>query len=291
MTKAKTDMPVAQQTTTLAAIQMVSSPDIIENLATISEQIAQLRQAQPIGEMLVVLPECCLVFAASDHAVNALAEPRGQGPMQQALCELAEQFNVYLVAGTIALKAPDGRNFAASLLISPSGEVLAQYNKIHLFDVDVSDGIGQYRESDGTHPGEDVVVVDTPIGRIGMAVCYDLRFSALFNALASQQTDIMVLPSAFTKPTGRAHWELLLRARAIESQCFIVGANQGGCHVNGRETWGHSMIVNPWGEVVAQMLDGVGYVQAQYLPQKINETRRNMPMASQQRFSASKLKI
>lgn len=276
--------------TKLAAIQMVSGPDIDRNLATIASQLNALRQDNPDGDMLVVVPECCLVFGTSDEVVNAKAEMIGEGKMQSGLIELAQQFGVYLVGGTIALKAPDGRNYAASLLISPQGKVLAQYNKIHLFDVDVSDGIGQYRESDATFPGQDICVIDTPIGRVGMAVCYDLRFSALFRTMREQQADIVVLPSAFTKETGKAHWEVLLRSRAIENQCYMIGANQGGTHDNGRETWGQSMIVNPWGEIEAQIATGEGAIVANYNKQSIEGIRTKMPTLSQQRLSSCGLK-
>lgn len=276
--------------TKLAAIQMVSGPDIAQNIATIKRQLHLLRQDNPKEDMLVVVPECCLVFGTSDEVVIAKAEAIGAGEMQAGLCSLAQEFNVYLVGGTIALKAPDGRNFAASLLISPTGEVLAQYNKIHLFDVDVNDGIGQYRESDATFPGQDICVIETPIGRIGMAVCYDLRFSALFRTMREQQADIVVLPSAFTKETGKAHWEVLLRARAIENQCYMVGANQGGVHENGRETWGQSMIVNPWGEVEAQIATGEGAVASDYDKQRIEAIRVKMPTLSQQRLTSCRLK-
>ncbi|MDP2560715.1 carbon-nitrogen hydrolase family protein [Psychrobium sp. 1_MG-2023] len=273
----------------LVAIQLTSGVKVDENLAIIEQQFEALRKQYPEKDIVVVLPECCLMFAKRDSDVKAIAEEAGIGPMQQALCQLAEKFKVYLVAGTIAIKAPDGRHFAASLLISPQGKILAQYNKIHLFDVDVADGFGSYRESDNTHPGRDICVVETPIGRIGLAVCYDLRFSALFKAMAEQQADIIVLPSAFTKPTGQAHWELLVRARAVENQCFMIAANQSGLHQNGRETWGHSMIVSPWGEVCDELASGVGFIAAPLNPQLIQECRAKMPMAQQQRFSKSVL--
>jgi len=276
--------------TKLAAIQMVSTPDIAHNLATIKQQLTRLRADCPTDSMLVVVPECCLVFGASDEVVNAKAEEVGDGPMQSGLISLAKAFNVYLVGGTIALKAPDGRNYAASLLIDPSGVVLAQYNKIHLFDVDVNDGIGQYRESDATFQGQNICVIDTPIGRVGMAVCYDLRFSALFGAMREQGADIVVLPSAFTQETGKAHWEILLRARAIENQCYVIGANQGGTHENGRQTWGQSMIVDSWGEIQAQIAQGEGHVVSDYHAQRTQEIRAKMPTLSQQRLTSSQLK-
>ena len=190
----------------LAAIQLVSSPDIAENLLVVEQQLALLRAGNIDGPMLVVLPECCLIFANNDQEVRQFSEQQNHGLMQQALSELCIKFNVYMVAGTIPIKADDGRHYAASLLLDPQGVVLAQYNKIHLFDVQVSDGVGSYRESDNTHPGQDICVVDTPIGKIGLAVCYDLRFSALFRAMSERGADIMVLPSAFTEKTGKAHW-------------------------------------------------------------------------------------
>ena len=209
--------------------------------------------------------------------------------MQQGLSRLAQVYQVYLVAGTIALYAPDKRNFAASLLFNPQGEVMAQYNKIHLFDVDVADGIGSYRESDNTHPGQHITVVDTPFGRIGMAVCYDLRFSALFRAMRQAGADIIVMPSAFTKLTGQAHWELLLRARAVENQCYVLASNQGGTHANGRETWGHSMIISPWGEIEQQLTFGEAAISSTLDRQLLQSIRQKMPMISQERFTLAQL--
>lgn len=273
----------------LAAVQLISTPDIAKNLAVIEQQLAGLRQQAAKQELLVVLPECCLLFATEECKVRQLAEPAGKGPMQQALARLAQKYQLYLVAGTIPLQADDDRCFAACLLFEPSGKVLAQYNKIHLFDVDVADGIGAYRESDNTHPGQQLSVVNTPFGRIGLAVCYDVRFSALFGAMTELGVDIIVLPSAFTKPTGQAHWEVLLRARAIESQCYMVAAAQGGVHINNRETWGHSMIVNPWGEIIAQLPRGVGTIYGIYDKKLLASVRNKMPMRQQQRFAAASL--
>ncbi|NRA60054.1 MAG: carbon-nitrogen hydrolase family protein [Psychrobium sp.] len=274
----------------LAAIQLVSSPDIAENLLVVEQQLAQLRVHNSDGAMLVVLPECCLIFAKNDEEVRQFSEQKNQGIMQQALSELCIKFNLYMVAGTIPIQADDGRHYAASLLLDPQGVVLAQYNKIHLFDVQVSDGVGSYRESDNTHPGQDICVVDTPIGKIGLAVCYDLRFSALFRAMSERGADIMVLPSAFTEKTGKAHWELLIRARAIENQCYMIAANQGGDHVNGRQTWGQTMIVNAWGDIEAQIAKGVGHISCSYQAADIDKMRQQMPMASQQCFAPSHLK-
>ncbi|NRA54576.1 MAG: carbon-nitrogen hydrolase family protein [Gammaproteobacteria bacterium] len=273
----------------LAVIQLISTPDIDQNITQISQQLQTLRSDCPSGELLVVLPECCLMFGRSEAQIKTFAEPAGEGKMQAALVALARQFNVYLVAGTIPLQADDGRSLAASLLIDPQGKVIAQYNKIHLFDVDVADGIGSYRESDNTQPGQHISVIDTPFGRIGMAVCYDLRFSSLFRAMRHAGADIFVLPSAFTKITGQAHWELLLRARAIENQCYMVASNQGGTHANGRETWGHSMIVNPWGEITAQLAAGIGAVACPLNRDMQHAIQQKMPMIEQERFTLAQL--
>lgn len=274
----------------LAVIQLISTPDVEQNLTQIAQQLAVLRDDCPTQEMLVVLPECCLMFGRSEAVIKTFAEPVGDGAMQDALAKLAQKYNVYLVAGTIPLQADDGRSLAASLLFDPQGAVLAQYNKIHLFDVEIADGIGSYRESDNTQPGQHLSVIDTPFGRIGMAVCYDLRFSSLFRAMRQAGADIFVLPSAFTKITGEAHWELLLRARAIENQCYMVASNQGGTHANGRETWGHSMIVNPWGEITAQLTTGTAAISSPLDRDAQSAIQQKMPMIEQERFTLAQLK-
>ncbi|MGB0898387.1 MAG: carbon-nitrogen hydrolase family protein [Psychrobium sp.] len=274
----------------LISVQLVSSPNIEENLNAIETQLIEIRQQFPSDELLVVLPECCLMFATKDHEVREFSEHSRQGPMQNALSDLSQRFNLYLVAGTIAIKADDGRHFAASILFNPQGEQLGQYNKIHLFDVDVTDGYGSYRESENTHPGQHISVIKTPIGNIGMAVCYDLRFGALFQTMREMGADIFVLPSAFTKVTGQAHWELLSRARAVENQCYMIASNQGGEHKNGRVTWGQSMVVDPWGVVESEIASGEGFAVGEFDRDKLQALRTKMPMASQQRFQSTLLK-
>ncbi|MGB1298195.1 MAG: carbon-nitrogen hydrolase family protein [Psychrobium sp.] len=270
----------------LIAVQLVSSPSIEENLVAIDEQLQAIRKQYPSGDILAVLPECCLMFATKDSEVRQFSEHKGEGPMQEALSELSKKYQLYIVAGTIAIKAEDGRHFAASLLFDSQGNELGQYNKIHLFDVDVSDGYGSYRESENTHPGQHISVVETPIGNIGMAVCYDLRFGAFFNEMRTLGAEILVLPSAFTHATGHAHWELLCRARAVENQCYMVASNQGGLHKNGRETWGQSMVVDPWGTIESQIASGEGYAVGEFDRDKLAAIRQKMPMASQQRFES-----
>lgn len=271
----------------LIAVQLVSSPSIEENLISVERQLKAIRNQYPNDELLVVLPECCLMFASNDREVRDFSEWPNEGPMQEALSKLSAQYHMYLVAGTIAIKAEDGRHFAASLLFDPQGKQLGQYNKIHLFDVDVSDSHGSYRESENTHPGQHISVIETPIGNIGMAVCYDLRFGAFFNKMRAMGAEILVLPSAFTHATGQAHWELLSRARAIENQCYMIASNQGGEHKNGRVTWGQSMVVDPWGVVESEVACGEGFAVGHFDRDKLQAIRQKMPMVSQQRFDAT----
>lgn len=275
----------------MAVIQLVSTTSVTDNLAVIEQQLQHLRSQSTTSSepLLAVLPECCLLFGGSDQLWKEHAEAMGDGPMQQQLSQLASRYQCYLVAGTLPLKTADGRAAAASLLFDPQGEQLARYDKIHLFDVEVTDGQGSYRESLNTCPGNQVTVVDTPFGRLGMAVCYDLRFSALFRQLRALGAELISLPSAFTAVTGEAHWEVLLRARAIENQCYLLASNQGGTHDNGRVTWGHSMIVDPWGLVVAEANTGVGYASCRPDGELIKKVRARMPMASQEQFLLASL--
>lgn len=205
--------------------------------------------------------------------------------MQTALASLARQYGVYLVAGTLPILAEDGRAYAASLVYGPDGTRLGRYDKIHLFDVDVEDGTGRYRESTHTHPGSGLTLVDTPFGRLGLAVCYDVRFPELFRALAEAGATLIALPAAFTEPTGDAHWDVLVRARAIENQCYLLAAGQQGQHANGRRTWGHSMVVDPWGRVVAQLPQGEGVVSAQIDSAEMARIRDRLPALKHRRLT------
>lgn len=274
----------------MAVIQLVSSTAIEYNLDVIEQQLQRLRREHGMDEpLLAVLPECCLLFGGEEGLWRRLAEQPGSGPMQQRLSQLARQYRCYLLAGTLPLQAADGRAAAASLLFDDRGEQRARYDKLHMFDVEVADGTRSYLESKHTCAGDEVTVVDTPFGRIGMGVCYDLRFSALFRELRARGAELIVLPSAFTRVTGEAHWEVLLRARAIEGQCYLLAANQGGVHANGRETWGHSMIVDPWGKIIARVVSGEGVAWARSEPGLLERVRSSMPMAQQERFSAASL--
>lgn len=262
----------------LTALQMTSSPNPQDNLKTIEQLLSQLPAARP---QVVVLPEACLCFGAGDKRQRELAELMGQGPLQQRLAALAAEHNIWLVAGTVPIiDAPAAEKFsAASLVFNPEGECVARYNKMHLFDVDVADNTRSYRESAWTEAGQQVVTVSTEFGTLGLAVCYDVRFPELFRALRRQGADILVLPSAFTQVTGAAHWHVLTRARAIEQQCFMVAAAQAGEHANGRQTYGHALVIDGWGRVLNEA-DGH---QAQLIShavdlQELDKIRRDIPV-------------
>ena len=265
------------------ALQMTSQPDIEANLQCVERWLSNL-QAQPPS--LVVLPECFVYFGGSDRDLLDIAEVPGDGHIQSSLCDMAKRYGVWLVAGTIPLKSQQNDKFtASSLLINDNGEVVCDYQKIHLFDVEVDDNTGSYKESKYTQAGEALRVLDTPFGRLGMAVCYDLRFAGMFNAMG--EIDVMVLPSAFTQKTGEAHWHPLLRARAIEKQCYVVAANQSGVHANGRQTYGHSCIISPWGDVVNEIAEGEGVISSELNMSKIARLRRAMPVYQHNKFRSN----
>ncbi len=257
----------------LAAIQMVSGGVLSANL---TQAQTHLRAAAHNGAQFVVLPENFALMSADETAKLRLAETFGSGQIQDFLATQAQHYGIWLVGGTIPLCAPDGRVFAASLLFNPDGKCVARYDKIHLFDVNLANG-ETYRESSSIHPGRLPVVAETPFGRIGLSICYDLRFPELYRALMSPPCDLLVVPAAFTHTTGQAHWELLLRARAVENQCYVLAAAQGGRHENGRRTWGHSMICDPWGEVVAVQAEGEGVVIAEVDAGRIASVRAQLP--------------
>jgi len=244
------------QTFTAAAVQMVSGSDVKTNLATAGRLIGQAAQA---GARLVALPENFALLGRREQDKLAVAEPDGAGPIQDFLADTACRHGIHLIGGTIPLRGADPQRVrAACLLHGPDGQRLARYDKIHLFDVDVGEsaaGGERYRESASIEPGQTVVTVNTELGCIGLAVCYDLRFPELFRALQARGAQILVLPSAFTETTGAAHWHLLCRARAVENLCYLVAPGQGGLHDNGRRTYGHSLIASPWGEVLAERIE------------------------------------
>jgi deaminated glutathione amidase len=243
----------------VAAIQMTSGADVAINLAQAREL---LQQARDKGATLAALPENFPFMGLNDADKRAVGEADGSGPIQDFLAATASQLGLWIVAGTMPMKAPDGRVSAASLVYDAGGKRVGRYDKIHLFDVDIPGKAEAYRESAHVAPGSQAVVVDTPVGRVGLTVCYDIRFPELFRKLSAAGAQILTVPSAFTAPTGRAHWETLLRARAIENLCYVIAPAQSGFHANGRETYGDSMIIDHWGTVLQRLPRGQGCVVA-----------------------------
>ena len=232
----------------VAAIQMNSGPDVEENLVQANGLI---EQAVSDGASLVVLPENFALMPRQESDRMYVAEDEGSGPIQSFLAQQSKKSGIWLVGGTIPLKTTERTKFYAScLMYRPDGELAARYNKIHLFDVAVSD-VEAYKESEffeaGATTSDNLLCVDTPVGRVGLTICYDVRFPELYRRLSSMGALLLSVPSAFTATTGRAHWQTLLRARAIENLAFVIASAQSGTHASGRETYGHSMIIDPWG--------------------------------------------
>ncbi|MEN8177147.1 MAG: carbon-nitrogen hydrolase family protein [Pseudomonadota bacterium] len=267
--------------TKVAAIQMATSPNVSANLLEAERLIGEAAES---GAGLVVLPENFAFMGEYDREMCTLRERDGDGPLQGFLSQMASRFGVWLIGGTIPMEASDGAKMrAASLVFNDQGEQISRYDKMHLFDVQLVENDECYEESNTIEPGDDAVVVETPFGRIGLAVCYDLRFPELFRKLQQMGAEIFVVPSAFTAITGKAHWETLVRARAIENLAFVVAAAQGGYHINGRETHGHSMIIDPWGAVLAQVPRGTGFVSVELDREYQQTIRRTFPTIEHRR--------
>lgn len=268
----------------LAVIQMVSQDDVAANLVAARRL---LEQAASQGARLAVLPENFAAMGRRDLAELGRAEVAGQGPILPWLKQAARDLRLWIVAGTLPLPPddqPQAKAHACSLLIDEHGERVARYDKLHLFDVDVADARGRYRESDDYAFGAQVVVADTPVGRLGLSVCYDLRFPELYTALREAGAELISAPSAFTAVTGAAHWQVLVRARAIETQCYVLAAGQGGTHPGPRETFGHSAIIDPWGRVLAEQGQGEAVLLAARDAEEQAAIRQRMPVARHRRF-------
>jgi len=266
----------------VACVQMASSPNIGANLL---EAERLIEEAVSQHARLVVLPENFALMGRSEHDKVEASEQPGSGAIQSFLSEQSARHGIWLVGGTIPLKGNDpGKVRAACLVFNDQGEQVARYDKIHLFDVALVDSGEQYTESDTIEPGSEVVVIDSPFGRMGVAVCYDLRFPELFRQQLDLGLEVLVLPSAFTAITGRAHWEVLVRARAIENLCYVIAPDQGGYHLNGRETYGHSMIVDPWGTILNSLSRGPGVVCADVELGRLQSARRNFPSIAHRRL-------
>jgi predicted amidohydrolase len=262
----------------VAAIQMTSGPDVPANLR---EAHKLLEEAAGRGCRLAVLPENFAFMGLCDADKRRIAEDDGRGAVQDFLAQTARGLAMWIVGGTVPLRgAGDGRVAAACLVYDSKGERRARYDKIHLFDVQVPDRAESYRESANVAPGSAPVVVDTPVGRLGLSVCYDVRFPELFRRLAAAGAELLAVPSAFTEPTGRAHWEPLLRARAIENLCWLIAPAQSGFHPNGRETYGDSMIIDHWGRVLERLPRGRGCITAEIDLQRQRRDRESFPALS-----------
>jgi deaminated glutathione amidase len=276
----------------IAAVQMVSAPEWPANREAAARLVAQ---AAAGGAQLVLLPEYFCLLGRRDTDKLALAEDPGGGPIQAFLAGLAAEHGVWLVGGTLpvhaAATAPTGTGAPARVLnrccvYAPGGHLAAHYDKLHLFSFD--NGRESYDEGRTLHPGSAPVAFEAALGganlRVGLSICYDLRFPELYRALMQPPCDVLCVPAAFTHTTGQAHWELLLRARAVENQCYVLASAQGGHHDNGRRTWGHSMVVGPWGEVLDVLEEGEGFVIAQVEPERIAQVRQQLPALKHRRL-------
>jgi len=254
---------------------MASGPNVSANLLEAERLIGE---AAARGARLVVLPENFAIMGKTEQDKVAARETPGDGVIQTFLANQARRRGVWIVGGTIPLVAHhENKVRAACLVYDDHGEQVARYDKIHLFDVAVVDSTERYTESDTIEAGDRIVVIDSPFGRLGFAVCYDLRFPELFRAMVDQGMEILALPSAFTAITGKAHWEILVRARAIENLCYVLASAQGGFHISGRETHGNSMIVDPWGQMLDRLPSGSGIVVAQLDMDRLRNVRRTFP--------------
>ncbi|MEA9568454.1 carbon-nitrogen hydrolase family protein [Polynucleobacter sp. AP-Nickl1-40-C4] len=259
----------------IASIQMVSTPDLRENLSTASRLIAA---ATTEGAQLAVLPEYFCLMGLKDTDKVRARESIGNGPIQEQLSDIAKQNNIYLVAGTIPLEAKDpNKVLNTTLVFNPAGEQISRYDKIHLFGFQTA--TERYQESEtieaGNEPGLLKISINGNDWTFGLSICYDLRFPELYRALG--QVDCHIIPAAFTYTTGKDHWEILLRARAIENQCYVLASAQGGIHQNQRRTWGNSMLIDPWGSILANLPEGEGFISGVLCKDKLNEVRSKLP--------------
>jgi len=256
-----------------ALVQMRSGLTPEPNL---EQGIRLIREAVKAGADYVLTPEVSNMMQLNREALFAQLAEQDDDLSLKAYRDLARELNIHLHIGSLALRASPERAVNRSFLIGPDGTILASYDKIHMFDIDLGNG-ESYRESANYQPGETAVISDLPWGRIGLTICYDVRFPALYRALAESGASFLAVPAAFTKPTGEAHWHVLLRARAIENGCFVFAAAQGGLHENKRETFGHSLIIDPWGKVLAEGDIEPGFIMARIDPAEVTKARGKIP--------------
>lgn len=272
----------------IALIQMISSKHVEESLRAAEVLIIEATKRQPVA---IFLPENFPALGSDDPHQIGLREQDSSGPARTFLAEMARKSNCWIFAGTLpTVTRPDGSRTeagkvrAASLVIDSSGAEVARYDKIHMFDVDVADNHGAYRESNTFEHGTDLMLVDSPLGKVGLTVCYDIRFSELYLELFKRGAELLTIPSAFTETTGEAHFELLMRARAVESFAYTIAACQGGVHDSGRRTHGHSMVVGPWGEVIAEAGRGEQVLSAEIDLEQVRIRRQDMPVLQQRKL-------
>ena len=275
---------LASDVVTVAAVQMVSGPNVMENLQTASELVAS---AVEKGASIVALPEYFCLLSPQENAKLSHAEQQGVGPIQACMAALARRHGIWLCAGTLPLQSPDpARVHNTSFMYGPDGRQVARYDKIHLFRY--TGDSEQFDEGRTILAGDLPVSVDCSMSttnapglpgefslRVGLSVCYDLRFPELYRMMGA--VDLILVPSAFTYTTGRAHWEVLLKARAIENQCYVLAPAQGGIHPHGRHTWGHSMLIDPWGEIIAEQAQGPGVIVGQLSLSTLRRVRQSLP--------------
>lgn len=282
MTANQFDKNTNVQEAYVAAIQMASGPNLSSNLFEAQRLIAMAAEA---GAKLVVLPENFALMGMNEFDKVTVKEAAGSGRLQNFLADAAKKFGIWLVGGTIPISCDNAQKIRATALIyNNKGQMIGRYDKTHLFDVHIPETGDHYVESETIEAGDEVKVVDTPFGRLGVAICYDLRFPEVFRSMAQKGVDIIALPSAFTAITGRAHWEVLVRARAIENLSYVIAADQGGYHINGRESFGDSMIVDPWGNVLDRLSSGSGFVMAKISRKTLLDTRKNFPVLNHRKI-------
>lgn len=263
---------------TVAALQMVSSHSLEENLAAAARLIGAAAAA---GARLVALPENFYLIGRDERDKVALREPEGDGPIQRFLAQAASAHRVWIVGGTTPLVAgSEARIRSACLVYDDAGRCVARYDKMHLFRFEAGDE--RHDEARTLEPGERAVALESPFGRLALSICYDVRFPELYRSLGT--FDVMFVPSAFTVPTGAAHWHTLLRARAVENQCYVVAPAQGGIHASGRRTYGHTLVIDPWGEVLGEQAEGEGMVLAGIDPERIRRVREALPALANRRL-------
>ncbi len=267
-------------------IQLRSSREMDTNLAEASKLI---RQAASQGATFISTPEMTNIFEPDRERLKAVVMTESEDSSVHGFVELAAKLKIWLHLGSLALRGDDGKLVNRTLLLNPRGEIVARYDKIHLFDVDLPNG-DRYRESETFTAGSEAVAVQLPFCKLGLSICYDVRHPALYHALAKAGADVLVVPAAFTVPTGKAHWHVLLRARAIETGSYVIAAAQGGTHDSGRETWGHSKVVDPWGKVIAEAGVDPEYLLFEINPAESAAARARIPaLVHAREFSLSEV--